>query len=443
MHFRPLTRWIGALALVGLGVFVGWRGLQPPPEKVVVGTGHFGVLTEPAVALDLEVNVLDQVPFPLENHIRRGDTLDRVLQRAGVSDSELYQASAAVSEVLDPRKLRARDPVFSLVRPGGELVAINLPRRGQGVVVAERTDGVWSSRYRPFRRARVRRSVVGELRGPLETSIRRAGGPPSLAYNMARVLQWDLDFNRDLRVGDRFEILYDELLLDGKVEGIAAIYALRYRNRERWVEAYRFRGDEVAGETAAEAGLAATAAGAGRYYDGEGQPLRRQFLRSPLPYSRVTSRFSLNRFHPILKRRMPHYGVDYGAPVGTAVRATADGTVVSAGSRGGAGRMVRLRHANGYVTSYLHLSGYAEGIRSGRRVQQGQVVGYVGSSGLSTGPHLDYRVQRNGRWINPATLVNEPVPPLADALLPAFLQHRDALRRELRGADSSVVGAGP
>ena len=443
MRSKQLTRWIGASALVCTGVFVGWRGLQPRPEKVVVGTGHFDAATGSAAALDLDAAALDRVPFPLENQIRSGDTLDRVLLRAGVPDSELYEASAAVSEVLDPRRLRARDPVFSMVRPGGELVGVSLPRRGQGVVVADRAGGVWSSRYRPYRRAHVRRSVGGEVRGALESSIRRAGGPPSLANSMAQVLQWDLDFNRDLRAGDRFEILYDELLLDGKVEGVTAIHALRYRNRERWVEAYRFSDDEGAEGTAPEDAVAVAATGLNRYYDGEGQPLRRQFLRSPLPYSRVTSRYSLNRFHPILKRRMPHYGVDYGAPAGTAVRATADGTVALAGTRGGGGRTVRLRHANGYVTSYLHLSGYAEGIRSGRRVQQGQVVGYVGSSGLSTAPHLDYRVQRNGRWINPATLVNEPVPPLADALLPAFLRHRDALRRELRGADGSVVSAGP
>ncbi len=431
------------MALVGPCAFVGWRGLHPPPEKVVVGAGHSDVAGGPAAGFELDARALDQVSIPLENRIRRGDTLDRVLQRAGVPDSELHQASAAVSEVLDPRRLRARDPVVSMVRPGGELVGISLPRPGHGVVVAERRDGVWRGRYRPFRRAHVRRSVAGELRGPLESSIRRAGAPPSLANSMAGVLQWDLDFNRDLRLGDRFEIVYDELLLDGKVEGIAAVHALRYRNRERWVEAYRFGGDEVGGETVFGDGEVVAAAGADRYYDGEGQPLRRQFLRSPLPYSRVTSRFSLNRFHPILKRRMPHYGVDYGAPVGTPVRATADGTVLSAGTRGGGGRTVRLRHANGYLTAYLHLSGYAEGIRSGRRVQQGDVVGYVGSSGLSTGPHLDYRVQRNGRWINPATLVNESVPPLADTLLPAFLQHRDALRRELGGAHSSAVSAGP
>ncbi len=440
MHSKQLALRIGASALLGLSVFLGWRGLQPRSERLVVDFERPGVPTEPVSAPDLDAVALDRVPFPLERWIRSGDTLDRVLTRAGVPESELLQASESVAEVLDPRRLRARDPVYSMVRRGGELIAISIPRRGRGVVVAERTDGVWRSRYRPYRRAHVRRLVQGELRGALETSIRRAGGPPRLAYSMARVLQWDLDFNRDLRLGDRFEILYEELLLDGKTEGVAAIVALRYRNRENWLEAYRFPGAE---DTGPEDAVAAAETGANRYYDGDGQPLRRQFLRSPLPYSRVTSRFSMNRYHPILKRRMPHYGVDYGAPTGTPVQATADGTVVSAGTRGGGGRTVRLRHANGYMTAYLHLSGYAEGVRSGRRVRQGQVVGYVGSSGLSTAPHLDYRVQRNGRWINPATLVNDPVPPLAADVLPAFLRHRDALRREFRGLDRSVVSAGP
>ena len=336
-----------------------------------------------------------------------------------------------VSEVLDPRKLRAREAFYSMVHRDEGLIGVTLPRRGQGVVVAKRNGGDWTSRYRPYRRSHIRRLVSGELRGALETSIRRAGGPANLADGMARVLQWDLDFNRDLRVGDRFEILFDELLLDGKIQGVAEVHALRYRNRDRWLEAYSFS-EEGSGDR-----------GSNRYYDADGQPLRRQFLRSPLPYSRVTSRFSLSRFHPILKRRMPHYGVDYGAPVGTPVRATADGTVLSAGVRGGGGRTVRLRHPNGYLTAYLHLSAYAQGIRSGARVDQGQVIGYVGSSGLSTGPHLDYRVQRNGRWINPANLVSEPVPPLADAVLPAFFERRDALRHELHGASDSAVRLGP
>lgn len=432
MRTEQIGRWAPGFLGVALAVCLGWFAIRPAPALIELGgaaesAGAVG--DDPALALDSQA--LDGVPFPLEHEIRRGDTLDGVLRRAGVPETELREASTAVSEVLDPRKLRARESFYSMVRRDEGLVGIRLPRRGQGVVVAERNGGDWTSLYRPYRRSHVRRLVRGELRGALESSIRRAGGPANLAGNMARVLQWDLDFNRDLRVGDRFEILFDELLLDGQVQGVSEVHALRYLNRGRWREAYRFQ-DEAPAE-----------GGSNRYYDADGQPLQRQFLRSPLPYSRVTSRFSMSRFHPILKRRMPHYGVDYGAPVGTPVRATADGTVLSAGVRGGGGRTVRLRHANGYLTAYLHLSGYAQGVRAGARVDQGQVIGYVGSTGLSTGPHLDYRVQRNGRWINPANLVSEPVPPLADALLPAFFERRDALRRELGGGAERGLRVGP
>ena len=431
MRTEQLGRWTAGVLSVALAISLGWLAIRPAATPIEVTAAASGSVAENDIAFALDPEALDQVPFPLEHVIRRGDTLDGVLRRAGVPEAELFQASTAVSEVLDPRKLRAREAFYSMVHRDEGLVGVTLPRRGQGVVVAERNGGDWTSRYRPYRRSHIRRLVSGELRGALETSIRRAGGPANLADSMARVLQWDLDFNRDLRIGDRFEILFDELLLDGQVQGVEQVHALRYLNRDRWLEAYRFS-EEGNGE-----------GGSNRYYDADGQPLQRQFLRSPLPYSRVTSRFSLSRFHPILKRRMPHYGVDYGAPVGTPVRATADGTVLSAGVRGGGGRTVRLRHTNGYLTAYLHLSGYAQGIRSGTRVDQGQVIGYVGSSGLSTGPHLDYRVQRNGRWINPANLVSEPVPPLADALLPAFFERRDVLRHELRGGSDAAVRLGP
>ena len=452
VRFKQLAGWMGFSALFAATAVLGWFGLGPQPERMVVAPTVRFTAAVAGETRDLDSAALDGALIPLQYRIRRGDTLDRVLLRAGVPESELRQAVDAVGEVLDPRRIRAGEAFYSIVSPGEGLVGIDLPRRGQGVVLAERSGGFWTGRYRPYRRTYVRRALRGEVRGALESSIRGAGGPASLASDMAQVLQWQLDFNRDLRAGDRFEVLYDELLLDGKVERAEAVHALRYRNRDRWLEAYSFPGgadpdaDGAAGEgrgRATDDAVAAGDAGPKRYYDRDGQPLERQFLRSPLRYSRVTSRYSLSRFHPILKRRMPHYGVDYGAPTGTPVRATADGTVISAGRRGGGGRTVRVRHANGYMTAYLHLSGYAKGIRSGRRVRQGEVIGYVGSSGLSTGPHLDYRVQHNGKWINPATLSSNPAPPLTADVLPAFLRHRDALLLELRGVRGSVVSAGP
>jgi len=187
---------------------------------------------------------------------------------------------------------------------------------------------------------------------------------------------------------------------------------LRYDNAGRLHEAYRF-GDPPG------------------YYDGEGRPVRKLFLRSPLRYSRVTSGFSQRRFHPVLKRYRPHYGVDYGAPTGTPVRATGSGTVVFAGWDGGGGRTVKVRHPNGYLTAYLHLSRFAAGIRNGRRVSQGDTIGHVGSTGLASGPHLDYRVQRNGRWVNPLAMKVEPAPPIPDDQLAGFVARRDVLRRAL------------
>jgi murein DD-endopeptidase MepM/ murein hydrolase activator NlpD len=152
------------------------------------------------------------------------------------------------------------------------------------------------------------------------------------------------------------------------------------------------------------------------------------FLRSPLAFTRITSRFTHRRFHPVLKSWRPHYGVDYGAPVGTPVRVTGDGVVLSVGWDGGGGKTVKVRHPGGYVTAYLHLSGYAKGLGRGDRVRQGEVVGYVGATGLATAAHLDYRVQHNGRWIDPLSLKTVPAPALSSGEIPVFTAWRDQLR---------------
>ncbi|MCP4898039.1 MAG: peptidoglycan DD-metalloendopeptidase family protein, partial [bacterium] len=250
-------------------------------------------------------------------------------------------------------------------------------------------------------------------------AVDESGGDPDLAVRLAEIFQWDIDFFRDLRQGDRFVVIVDERTIEGEFFDYGNVFAARFINRDRILNAIAYQdGDGRVG-----------------YFDLEGNPLRKQFLRSPLKFSRITSRFSLRRFHPVLKRRMPHYGVDYGAPVGTPAHATADGTVTFVGRNGGAGRMVTLRHTNGFETSYLHLNGYGKGVRRGARISQGQVVGFVGSSGLSTGPHLDYRVKQNGRYINPLTLAAPAAEPLPDATLPRFLSHALAVLELLEGRD--------
>jgi murein DD-endopeptidase MepM/ murein hydrolase activator NlpD len=239
---------------------------------------------------------------------------------------------------------------------------------------------------------------------------------------MADVLRWDLDFNRDLRSGDQFQVVYEEISLDGVRDRTGEVVGLAFWNRGRRLEAYRHGGG---------------------YYDGEGRPLQKMFLRSPLPFTRVTSRFSHRRFHPVLKTYRPHYGVDYGAPTGTPVRATANGVVQFAAWGKGSGRMVKIRHANDYLTAYLHLSKFGSGISPGRRVRQGDVIGYVGSTGLATAPHLDYRVQLRGKWIDPLSIKSVPADPISTDAMPAFLASRDALRERLSGEQPWVVPVDP
>jgi murein DD-endopeptidase MepM/ murein hydrolase activator NlpD len=359
---------------------------------------------------------LEAERIPVEYTLGRGETLSDVVTRLDLPRAQAREAVEALAEHLDMRRLPAGESYVAYFDEasagGGSMAALEWTLGNRGRVVLDHGREGWRSRFVPFDRRVEIRSVSGRLETSLIESMEEAGASAILAYRMADVLQWDLDFTRDLRRGDRFEVLFEEVYLDGESRGVGGVLALVYTNAGRRLEAFRF-GDENS------------------YYDGEGRPLRKMFLRSPLRYSRITSRFSHRRFHPILKTHRPHYGVDYGAPVGTPVRVTAHGVVTFAGRDGGAGRMVKVRHPNGYITAYLHLSRFASGVRSGARVRQGEVIGYVGTSGLSTGPHLDYRVQRGGRWIDPLSLRSEPAEPLAEESREEFRAWRDALRASL------------
>lgn len=352
------------------------------------------------------------VPYPLLFQFESGETLSEALAGVGLPRSEEREVVEELSRWADPRKIQPTDQYSASFAEDGGVAVFELWKARLGRVRVAKVDDRWAGEWRPFERSVKVRSVEGVLEGALETSIAAGGGETNLAILMADVFQWDLDFTRDLRRGDRFRILYETVYLDGAMDGLGSILGVIYENGGRLLEAYRFGED-------------------GAYFDAEGRPLRKMFLRSPLRYSRVTSRFSRRRFHPVLKRYRPHYGVDYGARTGTPVRATANGTVVSAGRDGGGGKTVKIRHPNSYLTAYLHLSRYASGIRSGRRVMQGDVIGYVGSTGLSTAPHLDYRVQRNGRWIDPLSLKSVPANPVPHRRLPEFLAWRDELRLSL------------
>jgi murein DD-endopeptidase MepM/ murein hydrolase activator NlpD len=246
-----------------------------------------------------------------------------------------------------------------------------------------------------------------------------AGENLQLPLRLAEVFGGEVDFNSELQRGDATEVLFERAIRSGEFVGYGEIKAAVLTLGQRRLTAIRYDGPD----------------GKPAFFDENGRSLRRQFLKSPLPFSpRVTSGFSYNRFHPVHGTRRPHLGVDYGAPFGTAVNAVASGVVVSAAWSGDAGRMVRIRHASGYETAYLHLSSFGPGIRPGVRVEQGRLIGRVGQTGAATGPHLDYRIIKNGVYVNPTAELAKMPPgePIAADQLEDFQRRRDEALLELR-----------
>lgn len=251
----------------------------------------------------------------------------------------------------------------------------------------------------PFRKEIIR--IIRYSSVTIETSLWDAmldgGLHPMLDAKLSEVFAWTVDFF-GLQRGDSFKVIYEEMLIDGKSMGISRIYGAQFSGSGVKINAVPFIQD-----------------GKESFYDGEGNSLRKAFLKAPLQFSRVTSRFSSSRLHPILRIRRPHYGVDYAAPVGTPVQAIGDGRVTQTGFENGSGRIVRIVHNSVYSTAYLHLSRFASGISPGVYVKQGDIIGFVGTSGLSTGPHLDFRFYRNGSPVDPLSVEAPPVEPVSDS----------------------------
>lgn len=263
-------------------------------------------------------------------------------------------------------------------------------------------------------------TASGVITSSLWADMAREGNPPLLISAVSDIYEWDINFFA-INKGDKYKIIYEETRVEGKFVGIGKIIAAWFEYSTEDYYAFYFVQDER-----------------DDYFDDKGKNLRKMLLRAPLKFSRVSSGFSNSRFHPVLKRYRPHHGVDYSAPMGTPVHTVGDGVVITAGYSGGAGNMVKIQHNGTYTTGYLHLSRYAKGIRKGAKVKQGDVIGYVGSTGLSTGSHLDYRIWKNGSAINPLTLKLPPVESVADSNLAAFNVIKDKLIIELNKIPTPV-----
>jgi murein DD-endopeptidase MepM/ murein hydrolase activator NlpD len=258
------------------------------------------------------------------------------------------------------------------------------------------------------------KTAQGEIQSSLWNAMKASNIDPILALKMEDVYAWTVDLF-GLQKGDRFRLIYDEIYVDSTSIGINNIYAAQFDYYGKEILAFRFEKNDSTG-----------------YYNEKGENLQKQFLKAPLKFSRISSGFSGGRMHPILRIVRPHHGVDYSAPTGTPVMSIGEGTVISKGWAGGGGNTVKVKHNSVYTTVYMHLSRYADGINQGSRVRQSQVIGYVGSTGLSTGPHLDFRVYKGGSAVNPLTIESPPAKPVDQKYMPEYTILKDSLLRDLQ-----------
>lgn len=257
------------------------------------------------------------------------------------------------------------------------------------IIIERSFDGLAKVTINEYKYDMMNVLVKGTIETNLFDAMNKAGEDAELAANLASIFEWEIDFLKDLRPGDKFVVLVEKKFIKDKYAGYGKIIAADFYNQGRLIRAVYYNdGNKNKG-----------------YYNEKGESLERGFLRVPLNYSRISSRYTTSRLHPVLGYHRPHYGVDYAAPTGTPVKATASGIVKIRSYSKSNGNYIALRHPNGYETFYLHLNGFNRAIKQGHYVEQGQIIGYVGSTGYSTGPHLDYRIRQNGKWLNPLKFV--------------------------------------
>jgi murein DD-endopeptidase MepM/ murein hydrolase activator NlpD len=265
--------------------------------------------------------------------------------------------------------------------------------------------------------------VCGTIRSSLFEAADEIGEIPVLALRLSDIFGWDVDFVLDVRAGDSFKAIVEKRYRNGEFAGYGRIPAAEFINRGKTYQGFLYENRD----------------GHPEYFDAKGRSLRRAFLKTPLDYARISSGFSWHRFHPIKKEWCPHPAIDYAAPVGTPVRTVGDGVVLEAGRHHASGKYIKIRHNSAYETYYLHLSRFANGIRKWRKVRQGQVIGYVGSTGMSTGPHLDFRMKKNGRYVNPRRVIAPASPPVPREKIEAFREVVQPLLAQLEAVEVPIA----
>ncbi|NRA50676.1 MAG: peptidoglycan DD-metalloendopeptidase family protein [Phaeodactylibacter sp.] len=358
-----------------------------------------------------------------ENTIQPGQFLADILLNQELDYPSIEKLVANMEDVFDVRHLRVGKPYTIISKPEAEkpMYMIYEPNDYEYVVFELGED------YSGERKKRVVTTEQGAVSGKLESSLWNAIVGQGLSYELAAkmegALQWSIDFHH-LQKNDEFKLVFDREFIDGKEVGIGAVHAAYYKTGQNEYHAIYYKSKDGEHEG---------------YYDLEGRPMKRGFLKSPVKYSRISSYYNLNRFHPVLKRRRPHYGTDYAAPYGTPIYAVGDGVVSRASYTKGNGNFVKIKHDKTYQTQYLHMQKFAQGISVGAHVKQGQVIGYVGSTGLATGPHVCFRFWKDGKQVNHLNMQFPPAKPLPDTELTAFAKQRAQFVELLNNAKPNKV----
>jgi len=365
----------------------------------------------PVMLFNLPVDSFTIVP----GQVRSGQNLSDILMKQGISMTEIDAISKKSILTFDVRKMKINNPFYFFMskKQPSKVEYFIYEINPVDYVVYDLSDSLRIYKEKKPIVTQIK-TASGVITSSLWNTMKAQALNPVLAMDLSDIYAWSIDFF-GIQKGDKFRVIYEENFVSGKSIGIGRIFAAQFVHANEDFYAFRFTQNNEES-----------------YFDDKGKSLKKAFLKSPLKFSRISSQFSNSRFHPVLKIYRPHHGVDYAAPTGTPVMSIGDGTVVAkAYQAAGGGNYLKIKHNSVYTTSYMHLSKYGDGISSGVRVRQGQVIGYVGATGLASGPHLDFRVFLNGTPVNPLTIKAPPTEPVSQKNMSDYTVHRDSMMTKL------------
>ena len=355
---------------------------------------------------------------------KQRDTFYEVLLDFGIPPREIFSLLESSKKIYNLKRVKPGNTMTLKIDPVHHtVVRLEFSFDGRQMLVVTKTDQGYLASKEEIAFDSKLRTIAGTIKNSLFEDATKSGCSPQLILNFADIFAWDVDFLSDLRENDSFKLLFEEIYKDGDFVRYGKILAAEFTNQGERFRAFYFKNDK----------------GRAGYYNDEGKSVDREFLKSPLRYSRISSRFSKRRFHPVLRIYRPHSGVDYAAPTGTPAETTCDGKIIFIGWKKDYGKCIKIRHNHIYTSYYGHLSRFAKGMKLGKRVKQGQVIGYVGATGLATGPHLDYRLKKRGKFIDPLKFRSPRIRSISKAQLPQFERSKRQLLAMLGQFDEVLM----